>query len=138
MIDFARTVGSCRGLPSCMDAYMLFLPLIGRNKYRPSQRSPIPNLTMAGDWTSQKYLGSMEGAVFGGKLAAEVVSKKAKGMELPAVKEVQPNIVQKASVFVAKDPLGVKGQGAIAFGAGASLTMENESLLREVDPAQFA
>lgn len=125
-------------LPTRIDAYRKFFSVLGRNKYRPSQRSPIPNFTMAGDWTSQKYLGSMEGAVFGGKLAAEVVAKKAKGMELPSVKEVQANIVQKASVFVAKDPLGVKGQGAIAFGAGASLTMENETLLREVDPAQFA
>lgn len=34
----------------------------GRNKYRPGQRSPIPNFTLAGDYTSQKYLGSMEGA----------------------------------------------------------------------------
>jgi 15-cis-phytoene desaturase len=80
----------------------------------------------------------MEGAVFGGKLAAEVVAKKAKGMELPAMKEIQSDIVKKAGVFVAKDPLGVKGAGAIAFGGGASLTIENESLLREVDPAQFA
>ena len=36
------------------------------------QRTPIPNFTLAGDWTSQKFLGSMEGAVLGGKLAAEV------------------------------------------------------------------
>lgn len=79
----------------------------------------------------------MEGAVLGGKLAAEVVAKKAKGMELPALKEVQPDIVQKASTYEAKEPLGVKGEGAIAFGAGATLTTENESLLREVDPAQF-
>ena len=34
----------------------------GRNKYRPEQRTPIPNFTLAGDWTSQKFLGSMEGA----------------------------------------------------------------------------
>ena len=54
------------------------MPCPGRNKYRPGQRSPIPNFTMAGDWTSQKFLGSMEGAVFGGKLAAEVIAKKAK------------------------------------------------------------
>jgi 15-cis-phytoene desaturase len=80
----------------------------------------------------------MEGAVFGGKLAAEVVAKKAKGITLPAMKEVEAGIVQQASIFVAKDPLGVKGEGAIAFGGGASLTTENESLLREVDPAQFA
>jgi len=110
---------------------------VGRNKYRPGQRSPIPNFTMAGDWTSQKYLGSMEGAVFGGKLAAEVVAKKAKGMDLPTMKKIETEIIEKASTFVPKDPLGVKGQGAIAFGGGASLTSENESLLREVDPAQF-
>ena len=40
--------------------------------HRPQQRTPIPNFTLAGDWTSQKFLGSMEGAVLGGKLAAEV------------------------------------------------------------------
>ncbi|KAJ1406633.1 amine oxidase, partial [Ochromonadaceae sp. CCMP2298] len=34
----------------------------GRNKYRPSQRTPVPNFTLAGDWTAQKFLGSMEGA----------------------------------------------------------------------------
>jgi hypothetical protein len=52
----------------------------GRNKYRPSQQTPIPNFTLAGDWTSQKFLGSMEGAVLAGKLAAEVVSDKAAGL----------------------------------------------------------
>merc|ERR1719253_2153661 len=67
----------------------VYAAIPGRNKFRPGQRTPIPNLTMAGDWTSQKFLGSMEGAVLGGKLAAEVVAKKAKGMALPEYKEVQ-------------------------------------------------
>jgi 15-cis-phytoene desaturase len=116
----------------------VYAAIPGRNKYRPSQRTPIPNLTMAGDWTSQKFLGSMEGAVLGGKLAAEVVSKKAKGMELPTVKEVQPHIIEAATTFEPKKPLGVKGEGAIAFGGGATLSKKNESLLREVDPVQFA
>jgi len=49
----------------------------GRNKYRPSQESPIDNFVMAGDFASQKYLGSMEGAVLSGKLAAEVICDKA-------------------------------------------------------------
>lgn len=116
----------------------VYAAIPGRNKYRPSQRAPIPNLTMAGDWTSQKYLGSMEGAVFGGKLAAEIVAKKAKGMQLPPEKAIQQNIVDSAASYEAKEPIGVKGDGAIAFGAGASLKQENESLLRETDPAQFA
>jgi 15-cis-phytoene desaturase len=49
----------------------------GRNKFRPSQGTPIPNLTLAGCYTSQKFLGSMEGAVLAGKLAAESVSRRA-------------------------------------------------------------
>lgn len=116
----------------------VYAAIPGRNKYRPGQRTPIPNFTLGGDWTSQKYLGSMEGAVFGGKLAAEVVAKKAKGMELPAEKEIQQDIINAAKDFVPKDPLGVKGDGAIAFGAGASLTKQNEKLLRNADPVQFA
>merc|ERR1719174_3589211 len=57
----------------------VYAAIPGRNKYRPSQTTPIPQLTMAGDWTSQKFLGSMEGAVLGGKLAAEVVCNRAIG-----------------------------------------------------------
>lgn len=42
---------------------------------RPSQQTPIPNFFLAGDYTKQKYLASMEGAVLSGKLAAtQVVS----------------------------------------------------------------
>ncbi len=47
----------------------------GRNRFRPTQATPISNFVLAGDWTRQKYLGSMEGAIFAGKLAAEVVLK---------------------------------------------------------------
>merc|ERR1712194_375152 len=115
----------------------VYAAIPGRNKYRPSQTSPIPNFTLAGDWTNQKYLGSMEGAVFGGKLAAEVVSKKAKGMELDAIKEVQAHVVESAKEHTPKAPPGVKGDGAIAWGGGATLTKKSETLLKEVDPSQF-
>ena len=40
----------------------VYAAIPGRNKYRPAQLTPIPNFTLAGDWTSQKFLGSMEGA----------------------------------------------------------------------------
>jgi len=115
----------------------VYAAIPGRNKYRPSQTSPIPNFTLAGDWTNQKYLGSMEGAVFGGKLAAEVVSKKAKGMELDAIKKVQAHVVESAKEHTPKAPPGVKGDGAIAWGGGATLTKKSETLLKEVDPSQF-
>eukprot|EP00979_Chaetoceros_neogracilis_P004283 scaffold755_cov222-Chaetoceros_neogracile.AAC.4 len=109
----------------------------GRNKYRPSQTTPIPHLTMAGDWTSQKFLGSMEGAVLGGKLAAEVVANRALGNADKPLKEIQAHIVDSAAAHVAVEPIGIKGDGAIAFGAGAALGKKNGDLLREVDPIQF-
>ncbi len=42
---------------------------------RPDQKTPIPNFYLAGSYTMQKYLGSMEGAVLSGKLAAEAITK---------------------------------------------------------------
>jgi len=115
----------------------VYAAIPGRNKYRPSQTTPIPNFTLAGDWTSQKFLGSMEGAVLGGKLAAEVVANRALGNAEKPIKEIQQDIINSAKDHVAKEPLGVKGEGAIAWGAGAQLTQKNKELLQEVDPSQF-
>ena len=47
----------------------------GRQACRPGQKTPIKNFYLAGDYTMQKYLGSMEGAVLSGKLAAQVISQ---------------------------------------------------------------
>ena len=47
----------------------------GRQACRPDQKTPIPNFYLAGSYTMQRYLGSMEGAVLSGKLAAEAISK---------------------------------------------------------------
>jgi len=38
--------------------------------------SPIKNFFLAGDYTMQKYLASMEGAVLSGKLCAESINKE--------------------------------------------------------------
>ena len=48
----------------------------GCQKIRPSQSTPIQNFFLAGDYTMQRYLASMEGAVLSGKLCAEVVNEK--------------------------------------------------------------
>ena len=90
----------------------------GRNKYRPSQRTPIPNLTLCGCFTSQKYLGSMEGAVLAGKLAAEVVAARAVGAPTQDLKEVQRHVVDAAATAAPKKPLGGRGDSPIAFGGG--------------------
>ena len=47
----------------------------GRQDCRPDQRTSISNFYLAGDFTMQQYLGSMEGAVLSGKQAAQVVAE---------------------------------------------------------------
>ncbi|CEJ44011.1 15-cis-phytoene desaturase [Umezakia ovalisporum] len=47
----------------------------GRQQYRPSQKTPITNFYLTGDYTMQRYLASMEGAVLSGKLTAQAISE---------------------------------------------------------------
>lgn len=49
--------------------------LPGCEAMRPTQVSPIKNFFMAGDFSKQKYLASMEGAVLSGQLAAKAVAE---------------------------------------------------------------
>lgn len=48
----------------------------GRQQYRPDQTTPIANFFLAGDFTMQRYLASMEGAVLSGKLAAQAICRQ--------------------------------------------------------------
>jgi 15-cis-phytoene desaturase len=93
----------------------------GRNKFRPSQESPISNFVMAGDFAIQKFLGSMEGAVLSGKLAAEVICDKATGRSTNGVREVHSSIGKGEE----KGPVGVRGNFPIAFGGGQQGTGSN-------------
>lgn len=54
-------------------ATSVYETLPGCESMRPTQLSPIPNFVMAGDFSKQKYLASMEGAILSGQLAAKVV-----------------------------------------------------------------
>jgi 15-cis-phytoene desaturase len=47
----------------------------GRQAYRPSQVTPVANFFLAGSYTIQQYLGSMEGAVLSGKLTAQAIHR---------------------------------------------------------------
>jgi 15-cis-phytoene desaturase len=168
----------------------------GRNKYRPSQESPIPKLTLCGCFTSQKvrrthsaahtllrdrlrtprdvpsraaraltghslgtptahsthaavraptcppaappqFLGSMEGAVLAGKLAAEVVASRAAGLPTQGVKAVQADVVSAAAKMEPRKPRGVIGNDAVAFGGGSSFSKTVEAELTVFDPAQL-
>ena len=115
----------------------VYAAIPGRNKYRPSQETPIDNFMLCGCYTSQKFLGSMEGATLAGKLAAEVVAAKAKGMETKGIKEVQEHIIQSAADFVPKDPVGVRGDTPISFGGGMEFNKQAEEVLSTSDPEQL-
>lgn len=57
----------------------------GRQQYRPSQVTPIANFYLTGDYTMQRYLASMEGAVLSGKLTAQAIASAR-----PVAKSGQP------------------------------------------------
>lgn len=65
----------------------------GSEPCRPLQRSPIKGFYLAGDYTKQKYLASMEGAVLSGKLCAQAIVQD---YELLAARE--PKKLAKASL----------------------------------------
>jgi 15-cis-phytoene desaturase len=48
----------------------VYTPLPGKEQFRPDQRTPVGNFYLAGDFTKQMYLGSMEGATLSGKMCA--------------------------------------------------------------------
>jgi 15-cis-phytoene desaturase len=50
---------------------------VGHEHLRPPQHTPVPGLTLAGDYTRQRYLATMEGATFSGELAARSVLGRA-------------------------------------------------------------
>ncbi len=50
-----------KAVPGCQDC-------------RPSQTTPISNFYLTGDYTMQRYLASMEGAVLSGKLTAQAIN----------------------------------------------------------------
>lgn len=115
----------------------VYAAIPGRNKFRPSQETPISNFTLAGDYTSQKFLGSMEGAVLGGKLAAEVVAAKAKGMKTQGLKDVQQSIISGLKKSAVSDPIGIIGNSEFAFGGGKVMEDADAAELKVFDAEQL-
>jgi 15-cis-phytoene desaturase len=50
----------------------------GTDTLRPPQETPVEGLTLAGDYTRQQYLATMEGAVVSGRIAARAVQSAAR------------------------------------------------------------
>ncbi|QHU99855.1 15-cis-phytoene desaturase [Synechocystis sp. CACIAM 05] len=60
----------------------------GRQACRPDQRTSVPNFYLAGDFTMQKYLGSMEGAVLSGKQCAQAIAADFNPQTVPPTREI--------------------------------------------------
>jgi zeta-carotene desaturase len=54
-------------------AESLYREAPGLDPYRPNQKTPVSNFFLAGSYTQQDYIDSMEGATISGKQAAQVI-----------------------------------------------------------------
>ncbi len=75
-IDLKRDITNYRVITHPHDFYSL---TCGTEKLRPTQETPVPGLTLAGDYTKQEFFSTMEGAVRSGKMAAKIVSQSLQG-----------------------------------------------------------
>jgi len=53
----------------------VYRAIAGTQSVKPTQKTPVDNFYLAGSYTKQEYLGSMEGAVLSGKLAAKAITQ---------------------------------------------------------------
>lgn len=62
----------------------VYWPKPGIDHLRPTQATPIPNLFLAGGYTTQEFYDSMEGAVASGRRAATALMEAAARLPLPS------------------------------------------------------
>ncbi len=58
-------------------AQSLYREAPGMDPYRPAQKTPVANFFLAGSYTQQDYIDSMEGATISGRQAAKVILENA-------------------------------------------------------------
>ena len=61
-------------------AQSLYREAPGMDVYRPDQQTPVKRMFLAGSYTKQDYIDSMEGATLSGRLCAGKVLKQAKDL----------------------------------------------------------
>ena len=62
-------------------AQSLYREAPGMDVYRPAQKTPISNFFLAGSYTQQDYIDSMEGATLSGKQAAKAILENAEQLK---------------------------------------------------------
>jgi zeta-carotene desaturase len=61
-------------------AQSLYREAPGMDPYRPPQKTPVTNFFLAGSYTQQDYIDSMEGATLSGRQAAEAILENAQNL----------------------------------------------------------
>lgn len=64
-------------------AQSLYREAPGMDKYRPAQKTPVSNFFLAGSYTQQDYIDSMEGATLSGRQAAKAILASVGEIENP-------------------------------------------------------
>lgn len=59
--------------------HSVYAPLPGMERYRPTQKTPVSNLFIAGGYTQQLYYDSMGGAVMSANLAVDALMQASRG-----------------------------------------------------------
>ncbi len=62
----------------------------GVDQYRPEQATPVPNLFLAGDFTRQEFMASIEGAMRSAKRAVERIDSVGAGGQGPGARGQGP------------------------------------------------
>jgi zeta-carotene desaturase len=80
---------------------------VGQDKFRPKQATPIPNFFLAGSYTYQDYLDSMEGATRSGLMVADEVIARAdgpNGLKAMSIEAQAKAVVEEATPEAEKEP----------------------------------
>merc|ERR1712166_74592 len=72
--------------PSSKLGQSLYREKPGQDKYRPTQSTPVPNFFLAGSYTYQDYLDSMEGATRSGLMVADEIISMADSLKVASDK----------------------------------------------------
>ena len=107
----------------------------GQDKFRPSQATPIPNFFLAGSYTYQDYIDSMEGATKSGLMCADEIINAADAIKreaatnvgLPEGKVINKNFREPLDMTAATAAVAFVDDGSFDANENTDMAMRPES-----------
>lgn len=99
----------------------------GQDKFRPTQATPIENFFMAGSYTYQDYIDSMEGATKSGLMVAdEIIARTSRLAEIAKeVPAAEPVVTASKNVPAARPVVAAKPEKAASEKVPAAMLFDN-------------